>query len=232
MPRLPIDYNNTIIYKIVCNDLNVKDIYVGHTTDFIRRKNQHKNNCYCSSCNYKLYSIIRQYGGWDNWIMIEIEKYPCNDVNEARARERHWYELFNATLNSQKPLTTDEEKHERINEYNKQYYAENKMAIIENVKNYTEKNKTKKDEYQKKYRDEPENKARQNHYNKKYLIENKKELIEYQNNYYKNNKEKVMKNRCKEYICECGCKIQAMYKYKHKKTTKHFEMLEKLKINI
>jgi hypothetical protein len=25
MPRTPINYQNTIIYKIVCNDLNIKD---------------------------------------------------------------------------------------------------------------------------------------------------------------------------------------------------------------
>ena len=34
MPRKEIDYSKTVIYKIVCNDLNVKDVYVGHTTDF------------------------------------------------------------------------------------------------------------------------------------------------------------------------------------------------------
>ena len=28
MPKKEIDYQNTIIYKIACNDLNVKDVYV------------------------------------------------------------------------------------------------------------------------------------------------------------------------------------------------------------
>ena len=37
MPKLPIDYSKTIIYKIICCDLNIKDCYVGHTTDFTRR---------------------------------------------------------------------------------------------------------------------------------------------------------------------------------------------------
>ena len=31
--------------------------------------------------------MIRENGDWNNWSMIEIEKYPCNDDNEARARE-------------------------------------------------------------------------------------------------------------------------------------------------
>ena len=43
MPRKEIDYSKTVIYKIVCNDLNVKDVYVGHTTDFTKRKATHKS---------------------------------------------------------------------------------------------------------------------------------------------------------------------------------------------
>ena len=38
--KLP-DYSNTIIY---CKDENIKDVYVGHTTDFIGRKYSHKND--------------------------------------------------------------------------------------------------------------------------------------------------------------------------------------------
>ena len=106
MPRTNVDYSKTIIYKIVCNDLNVTDVYVGNTTNFTKRKNAHKrasinenNNCY----NYKVYQIIRQNGGWDNWNMIEIEKYCCKDSNEASARERYYYETLNAKLNTKVP---------------------------------------------------------------------------------------------------------------------------------
>ena len=42
MPRIKIDYSNTMFYKIVCKDLDIKDFYVGHTTDFKTRKNCHK----------------------------------------------------------------------------------------------------------------------------------------------------------------------------------------------
>ena len=38
MPRKETDYSKTVIYKIVCNDLTITDIYVGHTTDFVVRK--------------------------------------------------------------------------------------------------------------------------------------------------------------------------------------------------
>ena len=45
MPRKPIDYSNTHFYKIVCKDLNVKELYIGHTTNFKNRKLDHKKNC-------------------------------------------------------------------------------------------------------------------------------------------------------------------------------------------
>jgi hypothetical protein len=45
MTKQFIDYKKTIIYKIVCNDLNITDVYVGHTTNFINRKARHKYDC-------------------------------------------------------------------------------------------------------------------------------------------------------------------------------------------
>jgi hypothetical protein len=34
MPCKPVDYSRTLMYKLVCNDLNITDVYTGHTTDF------------------------------------------------------------------------------------------------------------------------------------------------------------------------------------------------------
>ena len=117
MPRKAIDYQKVIIYKLVCDDLSIKDLYVGHTTDFTNRKRSHKACCLNSNTrdyNYKVYKMIRDNGGWDNWSMIAIEKYPCNDDLEARARERHWYEVLNASMNSLCPLISMEEKKQNI----------------------------------------------------------------------------------------------------------------------
>ena len=44
MPRVPIDYSQTHFYKIVCRNTDIKDCYVGHTTDFTKRKNRHKSD--------------------------------------------------------------------------------------------------------------------------------------------------------------------------------------------
>ena len=97
MPKVPLNYQNTVIYKIVCNDLNIEDVYVGHTTNFTKRKYQHKSssqNKNGKSYELKLYKSIREDGGFENWSMIEIEKYPCNDLQEASKRERYYYELL------------------------------------------------------------------------------------------------------------------------------------------
>ncbi len=128
MPSKIIDYSNTVIYKIVCNDLNITDLYIGNTTNFTKRKTSHKNGCVNEknkAFNYKIYKIIRENGGWDNWSMIEIEKYPCNDGNEARARERYYYEFLNASLNTFNPITNLQET--KIKQ--KQYRIDNKQDL-------------------------------------------------------------------------------------------------------
>jgi hypothetical protein len=102
------DYSKTVIYKIVCRDLNVKYCYIGHTTNFTSRKDQHKRSS-CKIDNHtKLYKVMHEHGGWDNWQMLEIEKFPCGDLNEATARERLWYEEF-GTLNSVNPSVKKKE---------------------------------------------------------------------------------------------------------------------------
>jgi hypothetical protein len=112
MPKTPIDYKKTVIYKIVCDDLEITDCYVGSTTDFIRRKSSHKSNCNnekSKEYNHKIYKIIREFGNWDNWTMVEIQKFPCEDSNEARKQERYHYEILNSNLNMRYPERTDKE---------------------------------------------------------------------------------------------------------------------------
>jgi hypothetical protein len=102
MPKDAIDYSNTIIYKIFCKDKQVTDTYVGHTTNFTKRKGMHKASCN-SGRDLKIYNIIRANGGWDNWEMIEIAKYDCKDSTEARIKEQEHYDLLNASLNINPP---------------------------------------------------------------------------------------------------------------------------------
>jgi hypothetical protein len=102
MPKVDIDYSNTIIYKITCKDPSITDVYVGHTTNFVQRKHAHKQSCVKEQC--KLYTTIRNNGGWINWTMEIINFFNCKDHYEARIKEQEYFELLRATLNSIQPM--------------------------------------------------------------------------------------------------------------------------------
>jgi len=195
MPLKPVDYSKTIIYKIVPKDLNLNFIYIGSTTDFIRRKGHHKGDCNNENQpNYlsKIYKTIRENGGWDAFEMIEIEKYACNDGNEARTRERYWMELFNANLNSIKPIITKEE----IKENAKQYSIINKDKLTQLHKEYYLKNIDKKKIYDKEQR--LKNKDKITKQVKEYQLKNKDKILQKQNEYQLKNKDKILQYK-KEY---------------------------------
>ena len=102
MPYKPIDYSKCCIYKIehVNND---KLIYIGSTTNFKKRKSAHKYGCYNekhNQYNYKVYKTIRENGGWKMFKMIEIEKYPCKDRQEAERREHEIMKEYNPSMNT------------------------------------------------------------------------------------------------------------------------------------
>ena len=156
MPRTPTDYSKNIIYKIVCDDLSVKDCYVGHTINMTKRKYTHKSHCNNEKDkkhNLKIYQIIRENGGWENWNMVLVEKFPCKDKHEACKREREVYEELGAKMNTLRPYLTQEElkeqikqhhkkyreeHQEKIKEYHKQYYQERKAEIAEKLKEKAE----------------------------------------------------------------------------------------------
>jgi hypothetical protein len=133
MPKTDIDYTNTIIYKITCKDPTVTDVYVGHTTNFVQRKHAHKQSCTnTKSRNYKckLYDLIRNNNGWDNWNMEIVNFFNCKDAYEARQKEQEYFILLNATLNSVEPLPLPKPKPNNVTmdikecEEKKIYYCE------------------------------------------------------------------------------------------------------------
>lgn len=110
-----VNYNDTIIYKLCCKNPEIKDIYVGHTCNHLRRKHEHKKACNNSNrkdYNYHVYKFIRDNGGFDNWHMVMIEEYPCESKLQAERKEREYIENLNATLNRQIPTRKQMEKFE------------------------------------------------------------------------------------------------------------------------
>ena len=103
MTKTEVDYSNTIIYKISCKNSSCKEMYIGYTTNFTQRKHAHKQTCeQKKSTNYnnKLYKIIRENGGWDNWNMEIITCCNCKNKNEAIKKQEEQIILLHATLNS------------------------------------------------------------------------------------------------------------------------------------
>ena len=193
MPRKEIQFENTLIYKLVCNDINIKELYVGHTTNFIKRKANHKSSCNNENgknYNLKVYSFVRENGGWENWSMIQIEEYNCNSLNEACARERYWMEQLNATLNSCIPGRTEIE----IKEQQKEYYVANKIEIKEHQKEYYVANKIEIKEHQKEYY--VANKIEIKEQRKEYYVANKIEIKEY----YVANKIEIKEQKKEYYV--------------------------------
>ena len=107
MPKVKIDYSSTLFYKIFCKDALVEELYIGHTTNFVQRKHAHKQSCSNTKTinhNCKLYRVIRDNGGWDNWKMQIIAFHECDDLMQAKKYEQKYFEEYKATLNSIEPL--------------------------------------------------------------------------------------------------------------------------------
>jgi hypothetical protein len=111
-------YNNCILYIIKCKNLNILDCYIGHTTNWTKREEKHKYNSIW--LNTKLYRFIREHGGWDNFEMLGIELYPCNNKRQAEAKEEQLIKQHKASLNTYENLVLTEEQ---LKEYMKDYLA-------------------------------------------------------------------------------------------------------------
>ena len=108
-----VNYSNSIIYKLCCREVNINDVYVGSTTNFNRRKQSHKSKCNNEKgYNINVYKFIRGNGGFENWDMIEIERFNAIDKQELHKRERYYIDSLKASLNSCIPTRTDKEYRE------------------------------------------------------------------------------------------------------------------------
>jgi len=117
MPKIEIDYSNTIFYKIYCRDPSINDLYIGHTTNFVQRKHAHKQSCLNtknSNYNCKLYDVIRRNKGWDNWKIEIIAFHECHDLMSAKKYEQKYFEDYNATLNSIEPMPKPKAKISKV----------------------------------------------------------------------------------------------------------------------
>jgi hypothetical protein len=237
MPKVKADYSNTIIYKLCCNDPSITEIYIGHTTNFIQRKNRHKS-CFNNNFDTKVYNFIRNNGGWENWSMIQLEEHNCKNKREAEAIEHNCIENFSATLNFNKPYAKCKEEPQI---YKQNWYNENKEEILEKVKINYEENKDQKLEYQKQYAEDNKDKIKeqQNNYrdkNKEKLAAEKKiyrehhkaEAAQAGKEWREANKEQIKAQKTQIINCDCGHPYTFGNKIRHLKSNIHAEFNNKL----
>ena len=113
------------IYKIFCLDDAIKDCYIGSSCDIKRRMRTHKYDCSSINSlqhNYKLYTFIRDNGGWCNW---NYEYYMVNviDKTDLLIQEQDRMDIeINPILNGRRAYTTYTDKLENTKKYNCKKY--------------------------------------------------------------------------------------------------------------
>lgn len=118
------NYQDGKIYR-----LNIGPYHdIGSTCSPLKRRfSQHLTNMHANPTTKKTYMMMMEYVGANyttNTMMIELlEAFPCNTVEELRAREHHWIRQTIDSpecLNSRGEFQTQEERLQ----YNKQYRSQ------------------------------------------------------------------------------------------------------------
>lgn len=129
------------IYKIVCHQEELcNNTYVGSTKNLATRKRRHNNDCNNPNSKYyhlKIYQIIRNNGGWDNWYMVPIKELKNTTKCEATIIEEEYRCQLKANMNTIRAYLSDNDR----KLYSKEYRIQNKEHKCEYDKNYREKNK-------------------------------------------------------------------------------------------
>ena len=128
MPRKPMDFTNSCIYKICCKDPSIEAIYIGSTTDIVARRHGHKTICNDPNApghNRHVYKFIREHGHWENWEMVRIESFPCDGREAMLQREREVFDQLKPSLNTNRPKVSNEERVEQERMLQAEWRAKN-----------------------------------------------------------------------------------------------------------
>ena len=96
------DYAKTKIYYLDVQG----DRYYGHTTQTLSERKSKHNSIFKVNTQQKVYKAVHDAGlDMKHVPIVFVENFPCNDVNEAKARERYFIDKA-GVLNSDLPLRT------------------------------------------------------------------------------------------------------------------------------
>ena len=217
MPKKEI--NDYYFYKIICLDTDIDLCYVGSTANWKHRNGNHKSSCNnenAKNYNTKIYKIIRENSGWDNWKMVQIGFAEQLTVRQAETIEEEYRQQLKASMNDRRCFVTPEEKKEYFNKNAKQYYEANKEHSKERYKQYRVDNIDKIKEQHKQHYYANKDKYKQ------YPSFNKEHRKEYQDA----NKDKLKEQASRPYQCDCGSIVQWCQKSKHFRSEKHKNFIQ------
>jgi len=134
-------YKNTIIYKIF-SEKSPENIYIGHTSLSLNQRFAiHRYECKVNDSKL-LFKYIRENGGFDEFKIEVLEKCICENVRQARLRERDYILLLKPTLNKNIPLRTMiqwRKESSKYNDYMRCYMREyNQKKKVQLSINYAE----------------------------------------------------------------------------------------------
>ena len=86
------------IYMIACKTPQTNDIYIGHTDDYVKTKNQFKKDIRNLGCETPFIQYIRSNGGESNWSIFELESGAFTDT-EVQEKHREHVTRLSPSLN-------------------------------------------------------------------------------------------------------------------------------------
>ena len=88
--------SNIIIYKVSCKDPQIRHCYIDTTKNIYKTRYLYKQKLVTNKMDF-LTDFIRTNGGWDNWEIIQLEKYDCITQAELDEKVKQWRILYNCT---------------------------------------------------------------------------------------------------------------------------------------
>jgi hypothetical protein len=104
---------------------NPEYTYIGYTSNFTKRKHQHKMNLNDrTKINISLYKTINENGGWDNVYMGLMKYGEYENLKDVYIRERELIDLHKPLLNGHLPSKIDINYSDNPKEYKQKWHQD------------------------------------------------------------------------------------------------------------
>lgn len=191
------DYSLGKVYKIV--DTETNDCYVGSTVmPLCKRLSMHKTHKSKTGASKHFEEF-----GWGRARIVLVEDYPCDHVDQLRAREEHWRVELKATLNQVRahaglPDGTPSRREDKKS-YAATYYATHAEELRTVSAAYRAEHREEARAYGAAYRAKHREKARA--YAAAYYAEHREDFLASKAAYYASKKQQINDKRREKILC-------------------------------